>query len=68
MQDFPALLDIANWATCHTAANMKTEPDRLQYLVDLWKGMADRYPWFVAEQNGPVVGGDLAIQEEKANE
>ncbi len=60
MKDFPALLDIANWATCNTAANMKTEPDRLEHWVDLWRGKAEQYPWFVAEQEGTVVGFAMA--------
>ncbi len=60
MKDFPALLEIANWATCHTAANMKVEPDTLEHWVDLWQGKAQRYPWFVAEQGGAVVGFAMA--------
>lgn len=56
LKDFPAILEISNWATCHTAANFRTEPDTLEHWVDLWKGKAETYPWFVAEIDETVIG------------
>jgi len=58
--DLSAILDIYNWATCHTSANFRTEPQALQHWVDLWKGKAERYPWFVAERGGVVTGLAMA--------
>ena len=62
IEDFPAVLDIANWATRHTAANMKTEPDTLEHWIDSWQEMAERYPLLIAERNGRVVGFAMASQ------
>jgi len=56
LADFPDIVAIANWATCHTAANFKHEPDTLDYWVQQWTDHGDRYPWFVAECEGRVVG------------
>ncbi len=60
LKDFPTILEISNWATCHTAANFRTEPDTLEHWIDLWKGKAERYPWLVAERDGSVVGFAMA--------
>ncbi|MCP4248627.1 MAG: N-acetyltransferase [bacterium] len=60
LTDFPTILEISNWATCHTAANFNTEPETLEHWVGLWQGKAQRYPWFVAERNGSVVGFAMA--------
>ncbi len=56
LKDLPAILEISNWATCHTAATFKTEPEKLEHWVDLWKGKAEVYPWLVAELNHAVLG------------
>lgn len=56
LKDLPAILEISNWATCHTAANFKTEPEKLEHWVDLWKGKAEVYPWLVADHNRVVIG------------
>jgi phosphinothricin acetyltransferase len=60
LKDFPAILDISNWATCHTAANFRKEPDTLEHWVDLWKGKAERHPWLVAEFEGSIIGFAMA--------
>lgn len=60
LRDFPTILEISNWAACHTSANFRTEPDTLEHWVDLWKGKAERYPWFVAERDGVVTGFAMA--------
>jgi phosphinothricin acetyltransferase len=56
LKDFPAILEISNWATCHTAANFKTEPDSLERWEDLWRGKAETFPWLVAETDDTVIG------------
>ena len=60
LKDFPAILEISSWATCHTAANFRFEPDTLEHWVELWKGKAERYPWFVAQSDGSVIGFAMA--------
>ncbi len=60
LKDFPAILDISNWATCHTAANFKLEPETLDHWVGLWNGEREMFPWFVAEADGAVVGFAVA--------
>ena len=60
-EDFPDILGISNWATCHTTANFRIEPDTLEYWVDLWRGEAERYPWFVAEVDGSVIGFAMVL-------
>ena len=59
-RDFPAMLEISNWATCHTAANFRIEADTLEHWVQLSQGKAETYPWFVAERDGRVVGFAMA--------
>jgi len=61
LKDFPAILEISNWATCHTSANFKIEPDTLDYWVGLWNGRRENYPWLVAEDNGAVIGFAMAL-------
>lgn len=61
LKDFPTILDISNWATCHTAANFKMEPETLDHWVGLWNGKREMYPWFVAESGGSVVGFAMAM-------
>lgn len=60
LKDFPTILEISNWAACHTSANFRTEPQTLEHWIDLWKGKAERYPWFVAECEGVVTGFAMA--------
>ncbi len=59
-KDFPSMLEISNWATCHTTANFKIEPERLDHWADLQNGRPDTHPWFVAERGGIVVGFAMA--------
>lgn len=61
LKDFPAILEISNWATCHTAANFKVEPETLDHWVGLWNGQSETFPWFVAEMDGAVVGFAMAF-------
>ena len=60
LNDFPAIVAIANWAICHTAANFKHEPDTLEHWVDVWKANQERYPWLVAERDGAALGFAMA--------
>ena len=55
-QDFPVMLEISNWATCHTTANFRTEPETLEHWTQLAQGMPEIYPWFVAERRGAIAG------------
>ena len=59
-EDFPAIVDIYNWAIAHTAATFKTKPDTLEKVLASWKHRADVYPWFVAQQEETVVGFAMA--------
>ncbi len=59
-EDFPAIVDIHNWAIAHTAATFTTKPDTLESAVASWKRHADVYPWFVAQAEGAVLGFALA--------
>lgn len=56
LEDFPAILKIANWATLHTAASFRIEPDKLETWVDRWRQKDKNYPWFVAQGEHAVVG------------
>ena len=56
LEDFVAILEIANWATRHTAATFRTEPDTLETWVDRWKRRGEAYPWLVARSDGVIVG------------
>lgn len=58
--DFPAMLEISNWATCHTTSNFRFEAETLEHWVQLSQGKPETYPWFVAEHNGQVVGFAMA--------
>jgi phosphinothricin acetyltransferase len=60
LNDFPTILEISNWAACHTSANFRTEPQTLQHWIDLWRGKSEQFPWFVAECDGVVVGFAMA--------
>jgi phosphinothricin acetyltransferase len=60
IEDFPAILDISNWATCETTANFKTEPESIDQWVESWRSTGEKYPWRVAESNGAVIGFALA--------
>lgn len=59
-RDFPAILEISNWAIRHTAANFRVEPETLDHWVNLWTETRDRFPWFVAEADGAVIGFAMA--------
>lgn len=59
-RDFPAMLEISNWATCHTTANFRIEAETLEHWVQLSQGKPEIYPWFVAERDGRVVGFAMA--------
>jgi len=59
-RDLPAILEISNWAIRHTAANFRVEPETLDHWVNLWTETRDRYPWFVAEADGAVIGFAMA--------
>ncbi|MFQ5806704.1 MAG: GNAT family N-acetyltransferase [Phycisphaerae bacterium] len=59
-KDLPAMLEISNWATCHTTASFRIEPETLDHWTDLWNGKPDTHPWFVAERGGAVVGFAMA--------
>jgi len=54
--DFPAMLEISNWATCNTTANFRFEAETLEHWVQLSQGKPETYQWFVAERDGHVVG------------
>lgn len=54
--DFSAVVEISNWATLHTVANFRIDPDTEAYWVDLWRSADDWYPWFVAEAGGEIIG------------
>lgn len=58
--DFPAMLEISNWATCNTTANFRFEAETLEHRVQLSQGKPEIYPWFVAERDGHVVGFTMA--------
>jgi len=60
LKDFPAILDISNWATCHTLSSFRIEPETLEHWVHLWQGKRETYPWYVAEIDGAVVGFAMA--------
>lgn len=60
LKDIPTILEISNWAACHTSANFRTEPQTLQHWIDLWQGKAERFPWYVAERNRAIVGFAMA--------
>ena len=55
-EDLPAVLDIFNWAIVNTAASFNTEPETIEHFADQWESSADRFPWFVAENERAVVG------------
>lgn len=59
-RDFPAILEISNWAIRHTAANFSVEPETLDHWVTAWTDTGDRFPWFVAEADGVVIGFAMA--------
>ncbi len=59
-KDLRAMLEISNWATCHTTANFRIEPETLEHWTDLWNGKSETHPWFVAERGGVVVGFAMA--------
>lgn len=61
-KDFPAMLEISNWATCHTTANFRIEAETLEHWAQLSQGKPESYPWFVAERDGQVVGFTMASQ------
>jgi len=56
LEDFPAMLAIANWAIRHTTANFKIEPEPLDHLVERWRNAGEIHPWFVAARVGTVIG------------
>ena len=58
--DFSGIVEISNWATRHTVANFSIDPETEAYWLDLWRDAGDRYPWFVAETGGDVIGFALA--------
>jgi len=60
LEDFSKIVEIANWATCHTAANFKLQPETVDEWVTLWKGAGEQYPWLVAESDGAVIGFAMA--------
>ncbi len=59
-RDFPAMLEISNWATCHTTANFRIEAKTLEHWVQLSQGKPETYPRFVAQRDGRVVGFAMA--------
>jgi phosphinothricin acetyltransferase len=56
IEDFPAMLAIANWAIRHTIANFRCEPEPLDHLVERWSDSGEFLPWFVAARDGAVIG------------
>lgn len=58
--DLASIRVISNWAIKHTTANFKVEPDPLEYWTQAWESNAPRYPWFVAESSGSVMGFAMA--------
>jgi len=56
IEDFTTILEIANWATRHTAATFRTEPDTLETWIDRWKRRGEAYPWLVAQGESAVLG------------
>jgi phosphinothricin acetyltransferase len=59
-EDLPALREIYNWAIGHTAALFKTEPETHDDWIRRWDGRCEKFPWFVAEWDGAVVGFAIA--------
>lgn len=54
--DLPALAEIFNWAVRHTTATFQVEPVRVEAFADEWRARRERFPWFVAESSGRVLG------------
>ncbi len=59
-EDLPRVLEISNWAIEHTAANFTTEPETLEHWASLWDDTHRKYPWFVSESDGKLVGFAMA--------
>jgi len=59
-EDFPAIVDIYNWAIAHTVATFKTQPETIEQVRAAWERHGATYPWFVAELDGAVVGFTFA--------
>ena len=55
-QDFPALAAITSFYIETTAIHFGYEPVTADELVEAWRAREGRYPWFVAEEVGEVVG------------
>jgi L-amino acid N-acyltransferase YncA len=58
--DFPAMLEISNWATRHTTASFRTEPETLDQWVTALQCRSSAHPWYVAERHEQVAGFAMA--------
>jgi L-amino acid N-acyltransferase YncA len=56
LKDLSSILEISNWATRHTAATFRIEPDTLEHWIQRWNERHESYPWLVACAGGTVVG------------
>ena len=54
--DFPTIAAITNHYVATTAIHFAYDPLAPDDLLAMWRGYRDRYPWFVAEEGGEVVG------------
>ena len=59
--DLADICDIAGAAARDTWASFNTEPDTPACWLDRWRRHADRFPWFVAQTDGKVVGFARAL-------
>jgi L-amino acid N-acyltransferase YncA len=55
-KDLSSILKISNWATRHTAATFRIEPDTLEQWVQRWNERRESYPWLVACLRGAIAG------------
>jgi phosphinothricin acetyltransferase len=54
--DLPRIVEIANWAAAHTAANFALEPEPLDMWVESWEKTHEHHPWLVAREGTLVMG------------
>lgn len=55
-EDFPAVCEIVNFYIRTTVINFRTAPQDYQEWQAEWKTHRGKYPWYVAEVDGEVVG------------
>jgi phosphinothricin acetyltransferase len=54
--DFPAIVEIFNWAVVNSNATFAVEPVAAETWRAAWRESGDRHPWFVADVDGEVRG------------